>query len=177
MEARLVYALELFPHLQIELTLFADHAVWLRAYGTDERVALVTRMAVTQFAALPNVHFSIIDGAQLMPNTATLTTANQVFARSVISAGRDVAEWDPWHSLITNTEARALGVSTLLAGEQWLTMASFLGLDEISGAQIAALRAGSLQVPVVHNGDRAEVTISSISAPLVRTTPPPPQKK
>lgn len=163
MDRRLVYALNHYPHVQLQLILFGEDADELLRYGEGEALPrLIVRTAIARFSALANVHWCFSNDLRLDADAhgpaerpgqeRELERADRI-REAIRCLGREFREREPWGTLMTNHQSRFSGYSFL--DEAWSDIVTLEDIGQVDGRRILEYRRRGSR-PVVLDEDRYE---------------------
>ncbi|GAB2791382.1 hypothetical protein GCM10027275_40420 [Rhabdobacter roseus] len=153
MERRILYTLEHHPHLILQLIPYAEDTDLIRKYSEgDSASQLVARYAQARWSSFPNVQWTITNDRQI--SRSDTLSGREVHYETINAMGKDMAEREPWGTLLTNHQSRYKGYDHLQ--EPWSDLISLEDLDQVTGALIAEYRQKRKQ-PVVLDEDRYEL--------------------
>lgn len=151
-DRRLRYALEKYPHIIFELIPYGEDTEELRRYAKDDEGAkLIARYAQARFSALPNIYWCISNDREIVKEGKL--TGRKVLWKTIDKIGKDMAEREPWETLITNHQSRWKGYDFVDAA--WSDIITLEDLDQVDG-KIFKQYYGKRQVPMVLDEDRYE---------------------
>ncbi|HEV7301268.1 MAG TPA: DUF4038 domain-containing protein [Tepidisphaeraceae bacterium] len=150
-DARLIYALDRHPSMQVQLIPFGEDTGKLLAYAdpSSPEHALVrayTREVHARYGALPNVQWCLSNDRGLKDNAE--------LRRAVDALGTDWAVAERFGTLLTNHQARR--ETYAFTDASWSDIVTFEHVDQVQGKQISKYRSGGATGPIVNDEDRYE---------------------
>lgn len=152
-EARVLYALEHHPHLNLQLIVYGEDTDEIKRYYQGDKIAqYAARYAQARWSAFPNVQWEV-------SNDRVIKKGGELKGRDVDYAmidkmGSDMHAREPWGTLITNQQNRFAGYSFVDA--PWSDIITLEDLDDVIGEEILKYR-GQRNQPVVLDEDRYEM--------------------
>ncbi len=153
-DKRLRYAQAYYPHIQFQVIPYGEDSEEIRRYSDDPLSQQIARTAQARFSALPNVQWCVVNDREII-TAGQPENERQVLASSVDLIGQDMANREPWGSLITSHQARWEGYSFVNA--EWSDIVTLEDLDQVGGDLIRDYRSQSIDDPVVLEEDRYEL--------------------
>jgi len=152
-DRRLVYALNNHPSVILQLIPYGEDTQELRRYGEGDRAAhFVAAFAQARFSAFPNIYWCISNDRELV-KPGTELSGRRVPISVIDRIGRDMAEREPWGTLLTNHQSRGSGFA--FVGAPWADIVTIEDLDQVDGRILLKYRAKT-NAPVVNDEDRYE---------------------
>ncbi len=152
-DRRLRYALTRYPRLQFQLILYGEDTEELRRYGRgDPASRILARTAQARWSAFPNVSWCISNDRTIVDSDEGLE-AECVPAAVIDRIGGEMAEREPWGTLLTNHQARWTGYA--FCASPWSDIVTVEDLDQVDGRLILDYRS-RCSAPVVLDEDRYE---------------------
>jgi hypothetical protein len=152
-DRRLVYALEHHPKLQFQLIPYGEDTQELLRYAKGDAAAQsIARVAQARWSAFPNVTWCVSNDREIVPPDTELKR-RRVPATVIDRIARDMAQREPWGTLLTNHQCRWKGYDFTKA--PWSDIVTLEDLDQIDGELILRYRALA-RTPVVNDEDRYE---------------------
>lgn len=152
-ERRILYTLEHHPHIVLQLIPYAEDTEIIRKYSEDDSSSiLIAKYAQARWSSFPNVQWTISND-RLISKKDTLS-GREVHYETINEIGKDMAEREPWGTLITNHQSRFKGYDHV--DEPWSDLISLEDLDEVAGELILEYRQKRKQ-PIVLDEDRYEL--------------------
>ncbi len=148
---RILYALERYPHIQLQLIPFGSDWSEYQKYGDGDPLShLAIRYAQERFSALPNVHWCMANhtGVENGPGEST-SAMDEIIKRM----GADMREGDQFGSLITLMQDRFSDFR--FADERWCNIVSISHIGQVTGEAVLKHRALANK-PVTLDEDRSE---------------------
>jgi len=153
MDHRISYAYEHYPNVILQLIPYGEDTEELMRYGAGDKNSIVlARYAQARFSAYPNIAWCVSNDREIVANNDTLT-GRKIHSRTINQIAQDMAEREPWATLLTNHQSRFKGYSFLDA--TWSDITTIEDLDQIDGRLIAFYRENG-RSPVVNDEDRYE---------------------
>ncbi|MDD4727930.1 MAG: DUF4038 domain-containing protein [Dysgonamonadaceae bacterium] len=154
MDKRIAYAYENYPNVILQLIPFGEDGEELKRYYAGDSLSFnMVRYAQARFSAYPNIYWSISNDKELVNDSVNLT-GPQISKSNIDMIGKDMAERNPWGTLITNHQTRHKGYS--FVDESWSDVVTLEDIDQLDGRIFAEYRAKGSD-PVVLDEDRYEV--------------------
>lgn len=148
MDRRIAYALQKYPHIQLQLIPYGEDADELNRYGDgDPASQWIARHAQARFSAYPNIQWCISNDQHISPMPGKRVVAPDVINR----IGRDMQAREPWRSLITNHQRRFSGYA--FVESEWSDIVTLEDLDQVTGAILLKYRK-LFSHPVINDEDR-----------------------
>jgi len=146
-DARLIYALNNHPEVQMQLIPFGEDTAKLKAYASNDALVRAYASEVhARYGALPNVQWCLSNDRAL---------AGDVTLRDAVGTlGADWAAAEGWGTLLTNHQARSETYSFVAAS--WSDIVTFENLDQVTGERILYYRGLGAQDPIINEEDRYE---------------------
>ncbi len=152
-ERRILYTLEHYPHIILQLIPYAEDTERIRNYSEGDSASyLIARYAQARWSSFPNVQWTFTND-RLIVKTNTLE-GREVSYPTINAIGQDMAAREPWGTLITNHQSRFKGYDHVL--EPWSDLITLEDLDQVAGTLILEYRQKRKQ-PVVLDEDRYEL--------------------
>jgi hypothetical protein len=152
MERRILYALEKYPHISLQVIPYAEDTEMIRNYADSRAAQMVGRYAQARWSAFPNVQWTISNDRKI--TRSDTLKSRQVKYATIDQMGQDFAAREPWGTLITNHQARFSGYDFVDA--PWSDIITLEDLDEVAGNLILQYRKLGRQ-PIVLDEDRYEL--------------------
>jgi hypothetical protein len=153
-ERRIIYSLENYPHIILQLIPYAEDAILVNRYSEGDPASLmVPRYAQARWSSFPNVQWTISNDLIIIKDDEQTLTGRQARFNAINRIGKDMSEREPWGTLITNHQSRFQGND--FYNEQWMDITSIHDLDHVHGNKILEYREKKGQ-PVVLDEDRYE---------------------
>ncbi len=147
-DRRLLYALDTHPHVIFQLIPFGEDTEELARYAEgDDLTRNMVAYAQARFSALPNVTWCISNDRYIKMEPGP----NNIPAETIDLIGRDMADREPWGTLITNHQRRFSGYAFVDA--PWSDIVTLEDRDQVAGTAVLKYRAMS-DDPVVLDEDR-----------------------
>lgn len=153
-DKRLRYALEHYPHMQFQLIPYGEDTLEIRRYVGDKEAQSIAKYAQARFSAYANVQWCIVNDREIVQD-GELTEERQVHASTINKIGEDMADREPWGTLLTSHQARFEGYSFVDAS--WSDIITLEDLDQVGGDLIREYRGLSEDDPVILDEDRYEL--------------------
>lgn len=154
MERRLHYAAIYYPHIQFQLIPYGEDTSEIRRYESDRMTRMIAKEAQARFSSFPNVQWCIVNDREVVTG-GSLNKERQVYASSIDTIGNDMAQREPWGTLITNHQARWEGYS--FVDSSWSDIITLEDLDQVGGDLVSQYRSRSDNDPVILEEDRYEL--------------------
>jgi hypothetical protein len=152
-DRRLIYALEHHPQLQFQLIPYGEDTQELLRYAKGDLAAqAIARVAQARWSSFPNVTWCVSNDREIVP-PATELKRRRVPSAVIDQIARDMADREPWGTLLTNHQSRWQGYD--FANAPWSDIVTLEDLDQVDGRLILRYRALA-QTPVVNDEDRYE---------------------
>ena len=152
MDRRIAYAFENHPDVILKLIPYGEDTEELRRYGSgDEASKLIARYAQARFSAFPNVIWCVSNDRDVVRKTKL--TGRQVNYDTINQIAQDMADREPWNTLLTNHQSRFNGYS--FVDEAWSDIITIEDMDQVDGKIILEYRAKG-DDPVINDEDRYE---------------------
>ena len=152
-EKRILYTLHHHPGLILQLIPYAEDTERIRAYQEGEKSAqMIARYAQARWSSFPNVQWTITNDRQIVRHDSL--SGRQVHYHTIDMIGKDMAEREPWGTLLTNHQSRFSGYDHV--DEAWSDIISLEDLDQVDGRLILSYRKLT-QHPIVLDEDRYEL--------------------
>ena len=153
MERRIVYALDRHPDLILQLIPYAEDTAVINRYAAGDRWAqFVAEYAQARWSAFPNVQWTMTNDREIVREGALQGRA--VAWSTIDRMGKDMAQREPWGTLITNHQMRFSGYD--FVDSEWSSFITIEDLDQVAGTRILEYRAKG-RTPVVLDEDRYEL--------------------
>lgn len=160
MDRRLVYALNHYSDLQVQLIIYSEDADEVNRYGTGDKISmLVARYAQARFSSFGNVQWCISNDLKLdetihiVERTGAMAGNPQSDKSIICQIGRDMATREPWGTLLTNHQMRFTGY--YFTDEVWSDIITIEDLGQVGGEKIQQYRKAGRH-PVILEEDRYE---------------------
>ncbi len=148
MDHRIQYALEKYPHLQLQLILYGeDRAELLRYAENDAASQLIARYAQARFAAYPNIQWCISNDQDI----TAVSRKRSIHPDVVERIGTDLRAREPWGTLMTNHQRRFSGYA--FTTSDWSDIVTLEDMDQVTGEVLLQYRC-QCDDPVVNDEDR-----------------------
>lgn len=155
-DKRIAYAYENYPGVNLQLIPFGEDTEELkRYYGGDSISYDMVRYAQARFSAYPNIQWCISNDREIVKDTVEMT-GRQITEQIIEKIAKDMAEREPWGTLLTNHQSRYRGYDFVEAS--WSDIITLEDVDQVDGRLIAEYRAKGSD-PVVLDEDRYELYI------------------
>ncbi len=152
-ERRILYALEHHPQIILQLIPYAEDTKLIRRYGQQDTIAqMVGRYAQARWSSFPNVQWTLTNDRKIVQKDSL--EGREVLPETIRRMGNDMAQREPWGTLITNHQSRFDGYD--FVHEDWSDIVTLEDLDEVDGKLILEYRQKGQQ-PVVLDEDRYEL--------------------
>lgn len=156
MDKRISYAYKHYPDVILELIPIGEDTNELKRYYAGDLLSYkMLRYAQARFSAYPNIYWCISNDREIVNDSAELT-GRQIYKRNIDKIGKDMAEREPWGTLITNHQARYTGYS--FENASWSDIITLEDKDQIDGRLILQYRSINNN-PIVLDEDRYELYI------------------
>ncbi len=153
MDRRIAYSQQHHPRLQLKLIPYGEDTSEIRRYGRgDEDAKFIARYAQARFSAYPNIHWCITNDREIVAGGVELK-GRRVRASTIAMMGRDMAEREPWGTLLTNHQSRFSGYAHI--DEPWSDITTLEDLDQVTGQVLLDYRQKG-RAPVINDEDRYE---------------------
>ena len=157
-ERRIIYALENYPHIILQLIPYAEDAILVNRYSEgDPASMLVPRYAQARWSSFPNVQWTIANDLIIVKDDEQEITGPNIHRKAryntVNKIGIDMSAREPWGTLITTHQQRYQGND--FYNEPWMDITTIEDLDQVHGNKILEYRAKKEQ-PVILDEDRYE---------------------
>lgn len=154
-DRRLQYSLNHYPHIILQLILYAEDTNELIRYGKGDRLSCyIARYAQARWSALPNVYWEISNDREIVDKTDLSRLQGREISYHVIAQiGRDMKAREPWGTLLTNQQNRFAGYA--FVKEPWSDIITLEDIDQVAGRIILTYRQKGND-PVVLDEDRYE---------------------
>ncbi|MFW6309076.1 MAG: DUF4038 domain-containing protein [bacterium] len=161
MDRRLIYGLNNYPDIIFQLIVFGEDGDEIRRYGERNIISrLITKYAQARFSAFPNIYWTISNDHKILENDngelePGLKKEGVPLARKedINEIGEDMAEQEPWKTLLTNHQSRFTGFSFLNC--DWADLVTLEDLGQVTGEKILEYRKKGRK-PVILDEDRYE---------------------
>jgi hypothetical protein len=154
MDKRIAYALEQHPGIILQLIPFGEDTEELKRYNAGDSASFaMLRYAQARFSSYPNIIWCISNDREIV-NEDTPLTGRRITKQNIDKIGKDMAEREPWGTLITNHQSRFKGYSFI--NSSWSNIITLEALDQIDGRIIAQYRSKT-KAPIVNDEDRYEI--------------------
>lgn len=154
MDKRIAYAFEKYPDVILQLIPFGEDTEELKRYDAGDSTSFVMlQYAQARFSAYPNITWCISNDREIVDNDTPLT-GRRITKQNINKIGKDMAEREPWGTLITNHQSRFNGYSFINAS--WSDIITLEDLDQIDGRIFTQYRS-TAQAPIVNDEDRYEI--------------------
>jgi len=151
-DRRLQYSLVHHPHVIFKLIPYGEDTEEINGYaGDDPASKLIARYAQARFSALPNVTWCLTNDREIV--THHELEGRQVHRDTICQMGRDMAEREPWGTLLTNHQCRFTGYD--FVDEPWSDIITLEDIDQVHGRILLDYREKGRQ-PVINDEDRYE---------------------
>jgi len=151
-DRRMTYALNTHPHIMFKLIPYGEDTDELLHYETDSLSQWIARYAQARFSAFPNVHWCVSNDKEIVPDDEELS-GRKVHEGMIDRIAKDMAQREPWGTLLTNHQMRWSGYN--FCDAEWSDMVILEDLDQIHGQLILEYR-NKVNVPVINDEDRYE---------------------
>lgn len=152
-DLRLCYAHEKHPHIQFQVIPYGEDTEEIKRYAAGDKMSRrVARYAQARFSALPNVQWCISNDREIVEDGKL--KGRQILSSNIDAIARDMAEREPWGTLLTNHQTRFKGYSFVDA--PWSDIVTLEDLDQVSGKLIKEYRE-KVSAPVILDEDRYEL--------------------
>ena len=153
MDRRIAYAYENHPNVILQLIPFGEDTEELKRYAAgDQKSFKLARYAQARFSAYPNIMWCISNDREIVDKNTKLR-GRQIHSQTINEIAQDMAEREPWGTLITNHQSRFSGYSFIDA--PWSGIVTVEDLDQVDGRMITFYRENS-SCPIVNDEDRYE---------------------
>ncbi len=160
-DRRLVYALDHYSKINIQLILFAEDKHEILNYANGDAISIMAiRYAQARFSSFANVSWCISNDLKLRDSAGEFaeregqnTSNSSDLIMGIEKIGHDMFEREPWGTLITNHQARFSGYRFLDAS--WSSIVTLEDLGQVTGDEIQKYRKIK-NMPVVIDEDRYE---------------------
>ncbi len=155
-EKRLLYCLEHYPHILVQLIPYAEDTQELIRYGQGDRLSqFIAGYAQARWSSFPNIYWEISNDREIVEEEDLSQLSGREISRHVIDQiGMDMKKREPWGTLITNQQNRFAGYSFVDAS--WSDMITLEDIDEAAGELVLEYREKGND-PVVLDEDRYEM--------------------
>ncbi len=144
-DRRLQYALDRHPGVQFQLIPFGEDTAELLRYAKGDRMSLLAaRHAQARWSAFPNVHWCVSNDRHVQGE----------LIQAIDRIARDMAEREPWGTLLTNHQRRRSGYA--FTDAPWSDIITLEDIDQVDGKVCLEYRARGND-PVVLDEDRYEI--------------------
>jgi len=150
-DRRITYALENHPDVIFKLIPYGEDTEEIRRYGDDKASRLIAKYSQARLSAFPNIIWCISNDRDIVKDTNL--TGRQVHYDTIDQMARDMAEREPWGTLLTNHQSRFNGYS--FVDESWSDIITIEDLDQVDGGIILEYRDKG-DDPVINDEDRYE---------------------
>ncbi|MBD3378596.1 DUF4038 domain-containing protein [candidate division KSB1 bacterium] len=151
-DRRIIYALEKYPHIILQLIPYGEDTEELKRYAQGDQMSQwVARYSQARWSAFPNIYWCVSNDRQIVQNPPL--KGRQILASTIDRIGRDMFRQETWNTLITNHQARFSGYDFLDA--YWSQIITLEDLDQVAGTIIQEYRPKGSH-PVINDEDRYE---------------------
>ncbi len=156
-EKRLIYALNNYPDLIIQLIPYGEDSEEIRRYNNDDFMAqYIGRYSQARWSSFPNVYWCISNDRIIIKDNPSQkkqkNADNRYIHYNLINKiGHDFKEREAWGTLITNHQARFSGYDFI--HESWSEIITLEELDGVDGKRILEFRKKGSH-PVINDEDR-----------------------
>lgn len=156
MDKRVAYAYENYPDLILQLIPFGEDTEELKRYFAEDTISFeMARYAQARFSAYPNVTWCISNDREIVSDSTELE-GRKIPEKIIEKIGNDMADREPWGTLLTNHQSRYKGYSFVDA--PWSDIITLEDADQVDGRLITEYRSKGSE-PIVLDEDRYELYI------------------
>ncbi|NOX99921.1 MAG: DUF4038 domain-containing protein [Verrucomicrobia bacterium] len=153
MDRRIAYAYKNHPHIMLQLIPFGEDTEELKRYAKSDRMALlIPQYAQARFSSYPNVLWCISNDREIVADDKPLS-GRKIHRKTIDRIGRQMAQREPWKTLLTSHQSRFKGYSFVKAS--WSDIITVEDLDQVGGDLILKYRKLG-DDPIVLDEDRYE---------------------